>query len=221
MTFWEWAGAFTIALVPSGAVAVLIYWLKEYLDRKARKISYHAKVLLEQADQICGIARALLAVAEDRTGNARYEAQASILWKASSASSLLNVWLANAWVLDRRQHLRELRARFEEAVERLRVVAVQWKDAYEKLIPVRSVPPGQGGVRFPVTQKAPIGSTLLTGFASCPRWPSQEEFDRVRAPVAEAFEAFLREFQALHNALQPMVREYISRPETVSNEEQR
>lgn len=223
MGFWQWAGAFILAVVSGSLGLKLIGWLKEHLDRKARKISYHAKALLEQADQICGIARALLAAAKSPTDDARYLAQASILWNASSASSLLNVWQANAWVLDRPRRLRERRAGFERAVKQLRQVAVEWKAAHEKLMPARSapLPQGQGHARFPGEQKSSVGSTLLTGFASCPRWPSQDDFDRVLAPVTEAFEAFLREFQALHNALQPLVREYVSRIEVPTGEGKR
>jgi hypothetical protein len=95
-----------------------------------------------------------------------------------------------------------LRARFEGAVEQLRLAAVQWNKAYPQLI--------RG-------EQEPKKSTILTGFGQR-QWPSQEEFDKVFAPVIKAFEAFLREFQALHNALQPLVREYSSRREVVAGE---
>ena len=123
VTFWEWVGAAVIAGLSGGVGLKLIGWLKEHLDRKARKISYHAKVVVEQGDQICGIARAMLAVAKDEAGSDRYRAQAAILWTSSSARSLLNVWLANAWVLDDKRRLRRLRSGFEAVVERLRSAA--------------------------------------------------------------------------------------------------
>ena len=51
---------------------------------------------------------------------------------------------------------------------------------------------------------------------------SPEAADRVEAAatVSEAFDAFLTAFQAVHNALQPMLREQTSQPEE-SHEEER
>ncbi|MCK5113936.1 MAG: hypothetical protein KAR11_04160 [Phycisphaerae bacterium] len=199
MGFWQWAGQFAIAGLTCGMGIFLLRWWKEVHDRKARKHSYHAKCLLEEADRICGFARALLEFSKNTIGNANYRKQASILWKTSSVSSLLNVWLANAWVLDKRRKLKKtkLRTRFEGAVEQLRLVAVQWNDAHTKLV-----------CEKPQSDK--INTSLLTGFR---KWPSQDDFDEIYAPVTETFEVFLREFQALHNALQPMVQEYMSRSE--------
>ena len=208
MTFWEWAGAAILTVLgglSGGAGLKLIGWLKEHLDRKARKTSYHAKALLEQADQICGIARAMLAVAEDKTGNSRAYSQASILWTISSTSSLLNVWLANAWVLHKRPQLLSLGESFQASLERLRLAAIRCH---------------QADMRWRTALGLPDG-TLIRATPSIPD-ETVERADRGKAAVlvSGAFESFLGEFQALHNALQPLVREYVSLPETVGEGKQ-
>jgi hypothetical protein len=201
MTFWEWAGAFSLAAVSCGAAVMLLRWLKEHLDRKARKISYHAKCLLEQADQVCGIARAMLAVAKDEVGSDRLRPQASVLWASSSTSSLLNVWLANAWVLDKRRSLHPFRARFEAAVERLRLAAMQWHEADLKWRNARGITENERIIGGGPDQS-----------------PEADEKANAARAVAEAFKVFLKEFQALHNALQASVREYVSQPEVTAGD---
>ena len=200
MTFWEWAGAFSLAAVSGGTAVMLLRWLKEHLDRKARKNSYHAKALLEQADQVCGIARAVLAVVQDQVGSDRCRPQASVLWTSSSTSSLLNVWLANAWVLDRSRRLRPLHGRFEAVVEHLRQAAVKWHEA---------------DLKWRNAKGSTENERIIGGPDQSPE--ADEKANAARA-VAEAFEVFLKEFQALHNALQASVREYVSQPEVTASD---
>ena len=203
MTFLEWAGAAVIAGLSGGVGLKLIGWLKEHLDRKARKLSYHAKALVEQADQICGLARAIVTVARDNAGSDRFRVQASALWTTSSTSSLLNVWLANAWVLDEERRLRPSCGRFEAAVERLRQAAVAWHDADLKWRAARGITEDER-----IIGGGPDDS------------PEASEKTRAVPVVVEAFEAFLAEFQVLHNALQPKVREYVSRSEREASEDE-
>lgn len=63
MTVWEWEVVAVVTGLFGGVGITLISWLKEHLDRRARKISYHAKRLLEEANRLCGAARAVQAVA--------------------------------------------------------------------------------------------------------------------------------------------------------------
>ena len=200
MTFWEWAGTAVLLGLSGGSAVVLLKWLRETLDRKARKISYHAKALLEQADLICGTARAMLAASKDRLG---FRRQASVLWANSSTSSYLNVWLANAWVLDQRRKRRPLRSAFESAVERLREAAVQWHEADMKWREAKGIIEGEH----------------ITG-GEQDESPEAADKAAAAAGVAKAFEAFLEEFQALHNVLEPLVREYTSPADGAASEAQ-
>lgn len=195
MTFWEWAGTAVITGLSGGVALKLLGWLKEYLDRKARKISYHAKALLEQADLICGVARAMAVTVKEIPGQQHFQKQASVLWVTSSTSSLLNVWLANAWVLERRRNLRSVRGRFVESVEELRTVSVAWREAERKW------------------RKAIGLSEFRTQIIKNPKHDDLPETQAKRdaaTKVHEQVETFLVEFQGLHKALQPYVREYTS-----------
>ncbi len=198
MGFWQWAGQFAIAGVSCGVVIFFLRWWKEAHDRKARKRSYHAKCLLEEADKICGIARAVSAVAMDKPRSEAHRPQASILWKTNSTSSLLNVWLANAWILKKRRKTRPFRHRFYNIVEELRQAAIAWYEADMKWRSAKGITESE---------------CLLGGGQADDNSPEAMARLQTSQALQKAVEKFLDEFQALHNALQPMVREYISRPE--------
>ena len=180
-------------VLTGGVVSSAITWLKEAWDNKARKTSYHAKRLLEQADGICGIARMLATVVRDESGGSKNRSPARVLWMEST-SSLLNVWLANAWVLDQREDTKPLRHRFSQAVELLRQHAIAWQNA-------------------DASWRRALGMMETDAVIN----PAPCDEAAVRRKAAEAclagIDTFLGEFQALHNALQPLVREYTSPPD--------
>ena len=157
---------------------------RDILDRRGRKYSFHSKRLLEEADKVCGVARAIKLLVDDKPVEPSIRQQASLLWRESTAS-ILNVWEANAWVLDKRKKARPMRERFRSAVENLRVAAVKWhaEDAKWR---------ESGGAAESDQAKAR---------------------DKTARRVRKTFEAFLAEFQALHNVVQPLVREYTSPPD--------
>lgn len=204
MTFWEWAGTAVIVGLSGGVGLKLIGWLKEHLDRKARKFSSGAKRVLEQADRICGIAGAMRELIQDVPGSQQYRKQASVLWTTSSTPLLLNVWLANAWILRRKRKLIRLRDTFVLSVDQLRETATAWYKA---------------DMRW----REATGKTEWGGWdGGDPKRdaiPEAVGWREATQAYLEAFERFLGRFQALHNALQPLVREYASQREGVTREE--
>ena len=197
MGFWQWTGKFTIAGVSCGAVIFPLRWWKEARDRKAIKYSCHAKCLLEEADKICRIARVASIVAMDNSSLEAHRSQASILWKTNSMSSILNIWLANAWILKKRRITRPFRHRFCNAVEKLRQAAIAWHEA---------------DMRWRSAKGIIEGECSFGGDQADDDSPEAMTRSQTSRALQWAVEKFLDEFQALHNALQPMVREDISRP---------
>lgn len=206
MTFWEWIGAAILTVLgglSGGAGLKLIGWLKEHLDRKARKFSSGAKRVLEQADRICGMARAMNELFRASRHPIAVYTQASPLWRETVAS-ILNVWEANAWVLAKSEEMKPFRQRFPDATERLQQAAVTWDETHQN----RQTPSRLGG-----------NDTFLV---LPPSANEQEETGRMQAREAWdlAYKHFLKEFQTLHKALQPLVREYATPPEGVTYEEE-
>lgn len=193
MGWLELAGAF----VTGGVAGSLLTWWKEETDRKARKTSYHVLALLKQADAICGMAHALKELVRNKPVSRGCFYQASLLW-TENLGSLLNVWLANAWILDRQKNTKLFRQRFPQAVEALCQHAIAWYDA-------------------DLSWRTAVGMTEGDAVIN----PAPCDKADVRRKAAEAclggIETFLGEFQALHNALQPLVREYTSAPEAASS----
>ncbi len=191
MSFWQ---LLALSLVSGGILLFLLKWFRESRERKARKVSYHAKRLLEQADGLCGIANAMAEVAKKAPGSAACRKQASALWQQSS-SSILNVWLANSWVLDKNKNWQGLRQDVIDSVEQLCECAREWHTA---------------DMAWREAKRITESETLVGGG---PENDSSPEAARKREAAERcdtAVQRFLKVFQDLHNELQPTVREYAS-----------
>ncbi len=201
MTFWEWAGAAVIAGLSGGMGVYSLKWLRESRDRKARKVSYHAMALLKEADRLCGVARAMnLLFNRDRVA-ITIHGQASLLWE-ERLPSLLNVWEANAWVLEESEKTRPLRQLFSDAMEHLRQAAVAWNHSHQDR-------------QFPARIGARPEFVLLPHTGSPAVVAARQE---AKQDWEQAFDQFLKGFQGLHNSLEPLVREYTSAPERIESD---
>jgi len=173
---------------------VLLRWLRQRADRKARKVSYHAGRLLEQADVICSAAMAMEALAKNSPGSDRCRRQASVLWTTDSTSSLLSVWEADAWILNRHRTLLPLRDGFVKSAESLRQAALIWQGADLRLREMKELTESGASVDGPNVSSLPEAQTRRVAAAAC----------------FEACQCFLAACQALHDALQKYVREHAS-----------
>lgn len=202
MGFWEWVGTVVLFGLSSGTAIFLLKWWKESRDRKARKVSYHAMPLLKEADNICGAARALKMLVSRNDVAKIALPQASRFW-LESVPSILNVWQANAWVLEKSKKARPFREQFPQSVQKLSQAAANWYQANEAWRRATR----QVGFRTPV--RDPSGQDDS---------PEARERHAAAQQVSDTFEAFLVDFQALHNAVQPLVREYTTPPENSRHE---
>ena len=204
MAFWNWAGMAVLLGLYGVTVVVLLRWLRERLDRKAREVSYHAERLLEQADVICSAASAMEALAKNSPGSERCRRQASVLWAAGSASSLLSVWAASAWILDRHRRLRPLRNDFVKSVDSLCQAALIWHGADLRWREVKGLTESEAVIDGPDINPLPEAQTKRVAAAAC----------------FEACQCFLAASQMLHDALQAYVREDMICPERTADKTQ-
>ena len=168
----------------------LLTWWKERRERKANNIRAYAEKLLAEADKIYTVAKAMHTLVSDSSGIGNIRTQASILWKSGSCLLLLNNWELSAWVLDKNRNTRSLRKSFEDAVDGICEKAAAWHEADMKWR--KSV-----GI---------IESECLIG-GDTQRQPTKEDIAKNNAvrTYCEAFDAFLKEHQAIHNSLQPLL----------------
>jgi len=150
------------------------------------------KKLLAETDKIYNVAKAMHTLVSDSSGIGNIRAQASTLWKSGSRLLLFNNWKSSAWVLDKDRNTRSLHKSFEYAAERIREAAVAWHEADMKW-------------------RNSVGITesecLIGGGPQ--KQPTNEEVAKSNAvrTYCEAFDAFLKEYQAIHNSLQPLLQE--------------
>ena len=197
MSGWDFAATAVIAIISGGLGLFLLKWLKEHLDRKARVTSARGRQLLEQADLLCGMARALDVLVQEGTGSHRYRDQASALWEPS-AVTILNVWEANAWILRRKKRWRLMGDVFRCFVTQLEIAAKHWHKADAEWRKAQGITPSEFAVGG-VPEREPS--------------PEVERKCEAAMQCREAIKDFLSSFQELHNELQPVVREYASPPD--------
>ena len=174
-------------------ILFLLRWWKQARERKYQNLGDHAKKLLQQTDVICRIAKAMNIVVADEPGCWKHRPQVSLLWKSGSTSRFLNNWQSHAWVLDKHRNTRSLRKRFEYVVEGIRDAALTWRKADMKWRKSVGITEGEcliGGE----PQKEPTNEDIAKSSAA------QDYF--------KAFDAFSKEYQVIHNFLEPLIQDY-------------
>lgn len=169
----------------------LLKWWKEKRDQKAKIISQCAKKLLEETDKIMHVADSMKLLALEKI-YFKNRSIASTLWESRSITEFLNACLSNAWLLNKYRKTKPHRLSFEKAVEHLRQTAIQWNEADKKWRESVGI----------------LESECLTGGNSGKVSTSEKIAKRNAAKnYLQDFDIFLKEYQMIHNLLQPLIRE--------------
>ncbi len=173
-------------------LAPLFSWPKDAWLRKAKNLSYHIHLLLNQTENISQIAEAMYHVVSNDPGTPKQRSDASVLWGPAPTQLFLKNWLANAWVLDQRKKSRPLRCRFMELVEQLRRAAIDWHEADLKWRGTVGITENEWRFRA----EHDFGST-----------PEAVAKKQVAQSYRKVYEEFLSVHQDINNALRPLLRD--------------
>ena len=174
-------------------VLFFLKWWKERKDRKGENVSKYAKKLLAETDSICTVAKAMRTLASHSSGIGNIRTQASWLWKVGSTSVLLNNWQSHAWVLDKRRNTKSLRKGFEQVVENLRRAAVIWY---------------QADIKWRESVGITESECIIGGDPKKKQMPDEIAKSNAAQGYLNAFDAFVKKAQAIHNSVEPLIQAY-------------